>query len=186
MGLFSKPKPTGPLVPYVVQWDRSYRYDIVGESFHRDYLLRLMGAAPQEEQDADEVYVLAVLEREPTNPHDRNAVRVQVRGGTVGHIPRGDAPKLGRLIADMEKAGGQCCVRARIGGGQYPGAPIGVRLDIPDLKTNVQVTSVTLDEAGPIGSPPRGPASRKAAPKPAPEGPKPVTAKQRQRSCCER
>lgn len=40
-----------------------------------------------------------VLVREPSNPHDRNAVRVQTLSGTsLGHLSRGDAMRLAPMI----------------------------------------------------------------------------------------
>jgi len=60
-------------------------------------------------------------------------VRVLIGGEMVGHIPREDAPALGKMVAMVEGSGGHCGARAVIGWSGSPSdAPIGVRLDLPN------------------------------------------------------
>lgn len=39
-----------------------------------------------------------VLVREPANPHDRNAVRVDWRGATLGYVPRSENAQVARQL----------------------------------------------------------------------------------------
>lgn len=131
MGLFSRK--SADLEPYVLIWKLEYGYDLVGESNYRDHLARVAESGSGEDQSRGEVYRLAILEREPNNRYDRNAVRVTIDGVTVGYVPRDDAPLIGPTIGQVEKAGGRFAVRAVVGwSGSLASAPIGVRLDFPD------------------------------------------------------
>lgn len=58
-----------------------YNYDAVGESFQRDHLTELIGA--HNASESGEIYPTAVLELEPTNPFDPNAVKVVIGGTEV-------------------------------------------------------------------------------------------------------
>src|SRR5829696_3709359 len=61
--------------------------------------------------------VTAVLVREPTNPYDPNAVRVEADGRPLGYVPKEDAP---RFHAVLDKLAGQdrsATCRARLTGG---------------------------------------------------------------------
>ena len=49
--------------------------------------------------------VTARLVAEHDNPHDRTAVRIEVQGLTVGHLPRDDAAVLHRYLAVAQEAG---------------------------------------------------------------------------------
>lgn len=134
VGIFSRKSSTGRGETHVVIWDETYDYDVVGESRHKPELLSLIAAAPPREKERGEVYVLARLEREPTNKYDKNAVKVTIDGKHVGYVPRDDAPAVGRFVASVEKQAGPLAVRAVIGWAPYKGdeAPIGVRLDMFD------------------------------------------------------
>jgi hypothetical protein len=148
MGLFSKK----PRETYVVDWDGSYTYEVVGESHHRSELLWLIQRAPEGQRANGEVWTLAILEREPGNKYDRNAVRVMIDGKQVGYISKGHARAVGDFISRAE-AHGAVGTRAVIGWSTYGGdnAPIGVRLDLFDPKRdNADVTLRTLDEIGPV------------------------------------
>jgi HIRAN domain-containing protein len=49
--------------------------------------------------------VTAQLLTEPANPHDPNAVSVQVEGQTVGYLPREIAPKYASVLTSMRYFG---------------------------------------------------------------------------------
>lgn len=87
--------------------------DIVGEASYQDALLRICGG--RDERPAQHSCI-ATLQCEPSNPHDRNAVRVTIDGQTVGYLAREIAkqvsPVLGRKRRD---------VAAVIVGGWYRG-----------------------------------------------------------------
>ena len=62
--------------------------------------------------------VLAVLRPEPKNPHDKNAVAVQVQGKQVGYLPKAMASRLHKPLVALERSGGKPIgCRARIVGG---------------------------------------------------------------------
>ena len=102
-----------------------YNYEVVGESFQRDHLTALIRA--HNAFESGEIYSTAVLELEPTNPFDPNAVKVVVEGTQVGYIPKFDSP----AVTEMVKKSGKCSyeVPVRIGWDTNSPSPlIGVRL----------------------------------------------------------
>lgn len=108
--------------------------DVVGESFHRDELLELIGKAPQIERETGEVFMTALLLADRTNQYDSNAVAVIVDGKLVGHIARGQTEVFHSTFKTVGVMGyspdGFYC-KAVIGwSGDVQSAPIGVRLDL--------------------------------------------------------
>jgi hypothetical protein len=90
--------------------------EVVGESHYQDALWTIVGG-PR----ADPVHyeTQAVLEPEPDNPHDPNAIQVLVEGHLVGYLSREDAaiyrPGLLRLIEASPT--GRVALEAQIVGG---------------------------------------------------------------------
>lgn len=64
----------------------------------------------------------AILVREPGNPYDENAVRVDVADLPVGHLSRQDAPRFHAIIQRLAKAGVPAICRAELTGGWDKGA----------------------------------------------------------------
>lgn len=144
--------------------------EVVGESHYQKALVRIAG---RHTRDGRRVECPGVLYLEPDNPHDANAISVEIRGERVGYIPRGDAPdlrsELARLgIRNGERVGVDAVI---IGGGT--GQSYGVWLDIPyddddddDDEPEVALTASkatqqSIDETvmrRPVGGPPPGPA----------------------------
>jgi hypothetical protein len=116
MGLFSKvpaPKPRPVMILKVGRRQDRFTQDVVGESFHQDAIstiavsvkarldeqLRAESAGIPYEMIDDDAFlaVAARLVPEPSNQHDRNAVRVDLidpktrRQSAVGYLPRADA-----------------------------------------------------------------------------------------------
>lgn len=56
----------------------------------------------------------ALLIREPTNRHDRNAVRVEIRDRQVGHLPAEDAERYRPVLDHLAAGGFAARVQARI------------------------------------------------------------------------
>ncbi len=111
-----------------IEGDGGYDLDVVGESYYQDALVRIAG--PHTE-DGRRVKVSAVLYLEPDNPHDRNAIRVEINGETVGHVSRELAPDLRKeLISQGARSGHRVGVDAIIVGGRI-GESYGVWLDVP-------------------------------------------------------
>ena len=77
--------------------------EVVGESYYQAHLWRLVGGF---HEDRVRIAVRAVLDPEPDNPHDANAVRVLVDDGVVGYLSREDAasylPGLQALMRERE------------------------------------------------------------------------------------
>jgi hypothetical protein len=105
--------------------DSDYSYDVVGESFQRDHLTALIRA--HNAFESGEIYSTAVLELEPNNPFDPNAVKVVVEGTQVVYIPKFDSP----AVTEMVKKSGMSSyeVPVRIGWNTNSPSPlIGVKL----------------------------------------------------------
>lgn len=102
-----------------------YNYDVVGESFQRDHLTALIRAYNAFE--SGEIYSTAVLELEPTNAFDPNAVKVVVEGTQVGYIPKFDSPTVTEMVKKSGKSSYE--VPVRIGWDTNSPSPlIGVKL----------------------------------------------------------
>ena len=105
--------------------DREYNYDVVGESYQRDHLTALIRA--HKAFDTGQIFSIAVLEMEPSNPFDSSVVKVVVEGTQVGYIPKFDSP----VVTEMIKKSGKKVyeVPVRIGWDTNSPSPlIGVRL----------------------------------------------------------
>ncbi len=88
--------------------------DVVEESHYQEVLERLAGGRSGSGAMKP---VIALLSREPDHPHDKNAVRVDVDGETVGYIEKWDAKAIQPLMQRLEKAGRPAWVRGTIVGG---------------------------------------------------------------------
>ena len=123
----------GPEVPVVSASNAEapdgvdYNYDVVGESFQRDHLTALIRA--HNAFESGEIYSTAVLELEPMNPFDSNAVKVVVEGTQVGYIPKFDSPAVTEMVKKSGKSSYE--VPVRIGWDTNSPSPlIGVRLKL--------------------------------------------------------
>ncbi len=68
--------------------DGRYRVEVVGESYYQEALEVICGGRTEDGADHN---CIATLVPEPDNPRDRNAIRVDIDGRTVGYLPRFDA-----------------------------------------------------------------------------------------------
>jgi NAD-dependent DNA ligase len=114
-----------------VSWrEGSFPMNAVGESHYQDVLEKICGG---HSRYGHEFEVDADLLRQPTNPHDANAVAVKIRGNIVGHLSREQAARVSSQMA--EDGIDQVACRAKIVGGwrtnQYDEGFFGVRLAIP-------------------------------------------------------
>jgi len=98
--------------------------EVVGESQYQDHLWQLAGGLQAERIRCA---IRAVLEPEPENEHDSNAVRVLIDDGVVGYLSREDAlvygPGLGALI---HRHGGLIALEGAIVGGGKRSAGLGM------------------------------------------------------------
>ena len=102
-----------------------YEYEVVGESFQRENLLKLIRA--HEAFDSGQIVATAVLEPEPTNEFDSTAVKVVVEGVQVGYIAASDSG----VVTAMIKRSGKKSFEVPVRIGFDPNSPsplIGVRL----------------------------------------------------------
>ncbi|SEP71428.1 HIRAN domain-containing protein [Devosia sp. YR412] len=109
--------------------DGSFDFDIVGEASYQEALDTIAGGKTKK---GHEIEVLATLVREPSNPHDGNAIAVIIEGRKVGYVARAEAKAISKMIdscgysqftADAMIVGGWV---DRKGEGHY-----GVKLDLP-------------------------------------------------------
>ncbi|WP_211242017.1 HIRAN domain-containing protein [Roseivivax halodurans] len=129
----------------------------MGESHYQAALIGLV--VPNSRYGVD-IEAVARIARDPSNPHDSNAVKVTIEGRLVGHLPRDQAERVSAQMAEDGIAAANC--RARIKGGwrtnQHDEGLYGVSLGI---------NSWGWIDFG-LGKAPPTPPQR---PKPAPEGP---------------
>ena len=98
-------------------------HSVAGESYRQAELQRVVGSAHTR-------LVTAQLVREPTNAHDRNAVRVEVGGNHVGYLPRDLARGAHGLIDSLHRSGRPATCRAEITGGVADKAYLGITLHV--------------------------------------------------------
>jgi hypothetical protein len=108
-----------------------YNLDIVGESHYQAALERLAGGRSE---DGVRVKTTATLILETNNPHDPQAVRVDIRGRTVGHLSREDARTYRLRLRQLGCPNLQASFPAIIVGGWNRGGGdrghFGVKLDV--------------------------------------------------------
>jgi hypothetical protein len=92
---------------------------IVGEDSYQPHIRRVARAA-------NGGAVQIVLDPQPGNPHDRNAVAVRVDGGVVGYLPRALAAKWQPAVLAAASEGFAVTGRATCHGGTVDKPSIGV------------------------------------------------------------
>jgi len=109
---------------------KSHNYDVVGESNYQDVLSSIAGGFSRESQyiDCD-----AVIEKEPSNPYDSNAVKVTINKLVVGYIPARDAVRVGNALtkAEVNKARVEAQIRGGWKTNQHDHGQFGVKLKLP-------------------------------------------------------
>ena len=88
--------------------------DVVEEADYQDVLERLAGGRSRSGAMSQ---VVALLSREPGHRHDKNAIRVDVDGETVGYIEKWNAKSIQPLMQKLEREGRPAWVRGTIVGG---------------------------------------------------------------------
>lgn len=90
--------------PFLLLGSDGYPWmEVEGEFARTDAIEMVIGRKLREDQEVEIENLEAELRPEPTNPHDRNAVMVIIKGRHVGYLGREDAaqyqPHLTRLVA---------------------------------------------------------------------------------------
>ena len=95
------------------EWD----VEVVGESYHQSEIADLAALGLEHS---------ALLIREPDNPHDSHAVRVDISGRTVGHLSRDSALDVQLMMEHLQRIGRPAWARARLtgGGGHHYGVVV--------------------------------------------------------------
>ena len=97
--------------------------EVVGESFYTENFDKIVSRVPSGG-------FLAVLEAEPLNPHDPNAVAVKVGGLTVGYLDRKTAAGYQSAVIRLTSEHGRpIALRAEIGRGHGADGFYSVTLD---------------------------------------------------------
>jgi hypothetical protein len=93
----------------VLVGDGEFEFPIVGESHYQGDLETICGGKCEE--GAHERHA-ALLLPEPTNPYDKHAVCVKIRGTTVGYLSRDVAPEFLRALkeAGYERAASEAVI----------------------------------------------------------------------------
>lgn len=109
-------------------------FQVAGVSFRPGYpdnLLRLHDI--EESQQHPGEGTVAVLERDPDNPHDPNAVKVMVPAlgddGHVGFVPKDLAPEVGTLIQGRYRLLAEISTRVHPDHPDRPGADVLVLIE---------------------------------------------------------
>jgi hypothetical protein len=110
----------------------TYSLDIVGESNYQSALENISGGRTDESQ---RMIVEAVLVPEDDNPRDKNAIRVDIEGMTVGYLSRENARQYRKKRKEAGYSGIAARCSAMILGGWDRGigdkGHFGVKLDLP-------------------------------------------------------
>lgn len=110
--------------------ESGYNFDVVGESFQRDHLVALL--KKNKVIEVGEFATSAMLELEPTNDFDPNAVKVMVDGLQVGYVPKTFSGDVTRMMND--KGVTEFEVPALLGwDNNNPMPAIGVKLDMGEF-----------------------------------------------------
>lgn len=110
----------------------TYAVDIVGESKYQSALETICGGRTDESQ---EKIVVAILVHEDDNPYDNKAIRVDIKGKTVGYPSRENARQYRKRLNKAGYPGVTATCSAMIVGGWDRGrgdsGHFGVKLDLP-------------------------------------------------------
>ncbi len=87
--------------------------NVAGESHYQEALHEIVGPGAEGEVALD---TEALLVPEPSNPHDPNAVMVQIDGRLVGYLPRHEAVAYGATLRKLSERGRTGACEARIAG----------------------------------------------------------------------
>lgn len=114
-----------------ISWrDGSFPMEVVGESHYQQALISICG---KHNRDGHEKEFVAIIALDPSNPHDANAVVVNILNNVVGYLPKEQAQRVGAQMREEDLQTVTC--RAKVRGGwrtnQHDEGSYGVRLAIP-------------------------------------------------------
>ncbi|MDP5307894.1 HIRAN domain-containing protein [Paracoccus spongiarum] len=109
---------------------KTFPSNMVGESNYQDALAKVAGGY---QRDSQAFEIPAVIALDPANSYDPNAVKVEIKGVTVGYLPAAEAKRIGEMMRQqgIEEAD----LKAQIRGGwrtnQHDQGNFGVKLRLP-------------------------------------------------------
>ena len=110
----------------------TFSVDIVGESHYQNALNRICGGKTA---DGHNLIVQAELIHEDHNPHDSQAIRIDIHGMTVGYFSKKLAQEYRKRITESGYPGVTAVCNAMIVGGwkrdEHDEGHYGVKLDLP-------------------------------------------------------
>jgi hypothetical protein len=110
----------------------TYDVDVVGESHYQEALESICGGRTE---DSQRLEVEAFLVPESDNPHDSEAVRIEIQDQTVGYLDRETARSFRERMAEIGLTPAAAKCSAIIVGGWDRGdgdrGNFGVKLDLP-------------------------------------------------------
>ena len=101
--------------------------NVAGESHYQAALHAIAGDGDGEVR----LETTAALIPEPSNPHDANAVRVEIDGRLVGYLPRASAVSYGAVVREPAERGRTAVCDAMVAG---RGGVLGVFLRLPEVE----------------------------------------------------
>ncbi|WP_424446411.1 hypothetical protein [Microbacterium sp. CH-015] len=113
-------KPHVPLAaasgtPFYLLGSDGYTWmEVEGEFARTDAIEKVVGRRLQVNQEVELIELDAELRPEPTNPYDRNAVMVIIKGWHVGYLGRDNAAEYHEPLARLTRAGVTPLVKARL------------------------------------------------------------------------
>lgn len=131
----------------------AFHVDVVGESNYQPWIERLCGGRGP---TSAEKYLEAELILDDENAYDPMAVRVDIKGGTVGFLSRETAREFRRAVGAWRLRGRRFTCKAVIRGGWDRGngdkGNFGVRLDLPPFPRESS-GNYRRDRYRPVGQP---------------------------------
>lgn len=88
--------------------------EVAGEFARMDSIHKAIGRKPKKDEEIERTDLIAALVPEPTNPHDRNAVMVQINGQHVGYLEKEVAALYVSAIRDVWESGHVAATGARV------------------------------------------------------------------------
>ncbi|MGW8483134.1 HIRAN domain-containing protein [Microbacterium sp. NPDC055903] len=88
--------------------------EVAGEFARVDSIHRAISRKPKRDEEIELTDLVAALVPEPSNPHDSNAIMVQINGQHVGYLEKEDAVRYRPVISRVWDAGFVAATRARV------------------------------------------------------------------------
>ncbi|WP_394163676.1 hypothetical protein [Galactobacter valiniphilus] len=88
--------------------------EVEAEFAYMEAIHAVLGRAPRIDEEMIRENLTATLVPEPENPHDSNAVAVQLGGRTAGYLGRDDAREYQPVLLELTRAGFAPTVRANL------------------------------------------------------------------------